>query len=267
MTLPPPGEACPRGAGGTSPRTALASASAPHGHRETGTTAASGHESHRGMRAMQIVAPRSMSAWADAALNDSPVRRSTRSTFTSTGSTSSPNAKQRIAAAVYGPTPGSSVRSSGQPVGRHALRGAVEVQRAPVVAEPLPLPDHVGGSRRRERVDGRPALQPGLVARKTRSTCVCWSMTSETRIAYGSRVRRQGRSRPCSANHCEQKTFHVGYLREVPANGRARDARRHLVATGEAPEGDAVPGSLEDRARCSRASASTGARRRRFRAR
>ena len=30
----------------------------------------------------------------------------------------------------------------------------------------------------------------------TRSTCVCWSMTSETRIAYGSRVRRQGRSRP-----------------------------------------------------------------------
>src|SRR4029079_19525668 len=32
-----------------------------------------------------------------------------------------------------------------------------------------------------------------------RSTCVCWSMTSLTRIAYGSRVRRQGRSRPSSA--------------------------------------------------------------------
>src|SRR3954451_1621252 len=34
----------------------------------------------------------------------------------------------------------------------------------------------------------------------TRSTCVCWSMTSETRIAYGSRVRRQGRSAPWSRN-------------------------------------------------------------------
>src|SRR6187551_3737016 len=32
-----------------------------------------------------------------------------------------------------------------------------------------------------------------------RSTCVCWSMTSLTRIAYGSRVRRQGRSRPSAA--------------------------------------------------------------------
>src|SRR5215218_11422497 len=32
----------------------------------------------------------------------------------------------------------------------------------------------------------------------TRAVCVCWSITSETRIAYGSRVRRHGRSRPCS---------------------------------------------------------------------
>src|SRR5437660_1868829 len=36
------------------------------------------------------------------------------------------------------------------------------------------------------------AVQRGI----TRSTCVCWSMNSETTIAYGSRVRRQGRSRP-----------------------------------------------------------------------
>src|SRR5207237_602909 len=33
----------------------------------------------------------------------------------------------------------------------------------------------------------------------TRSTCVCCAITSETRIAYGSRVRRQGSSRPLSA--------------------------------------------------------------------
>ena len=30
----------------------------------------------------------------------------------------------------------------------------------------------------------------------TRPTCVCWSITSETSTAYGSRVLRQGRSRP-----------------------------------------------------------------------
>src|SRR4029077_9403490 len=29
----------------------------------------------------------------------------------------------------------------------------------------------------------------------TVATCVCWSMNSETRIAYGSRVRRHGKSR------------------------------------------------------------------------
>src|SRR4030095_9250115 len=34
----------------------------------------------------------------------------------------------------------------------------------------------------------------------TVATWVCWSMNSETRIAYGSRVRRHGRSRPCNLN-------------------------------------------------------------------
>ena len=29
----------------------------------------------------------------------------------------------------------------------------------------------------------------------TRDTCVCWSISSETRMRYASRVRRQGRSR------------------------------------------------------------------------
>ena len=51
-----------------------------------------------------------------------PVRSCTRRTFVSTGNTSSPNAKLRIAAAVYAPTPGSSVRSSGQP--RSAIAAA-----------------------------------------------------------------------------------------------------------------------------------------------
>src|SRR6266536_1808619 len=38
----------------------------------------------------------------------------------------------------------------------------------------------------------------------TRSTCVCWSMISDTRIAYGSLVVRHGRSR-CSAAYHESR--------------------------------------------------------------
>src|SRR5690349_25127661 len=37
----------------------------------------------------------------------------------------------------------------------------------------------------------------------TRSTWVCWSITSETRIAYGSRILRHGRSRPNASNHAK----------------------------------------------------------------
>src|SRR5436190_3751087 len=38
----------------------------------------------------------------------------------------------------------------------------------------------------------------------TRSTCVCCSITSLTRIAYGSRVRRHGSSRRADANHARR---------------------------------------------------------------
>src|SRR5919112_3598534 len=40
----------------------------------------------------------------------------------------------------------------------------------------------------------------------TRSTWVCWSMTSETRIAYGSWVSRHGRSRPQCSNHARSRS-------------------------------------------------------------
>ena len=80
-----------------------------------GAAAASGQAPQRGTRARQIVAPRSNSAWAYSPSKRSPVRSWTRRTFVSTGSTSRPKAKLPTAAAVYGPTPGSSVRSSGQP--------------------------------------------------------------------------------------------------------------------------------------------------------
>src|SRR2546423_4601027 len=51
----------------------------------------------------------------------------------------------------------------------------------------------------------------------TRSTCVCWSMTSETRIAYGSRVRRHGRSRPCSANQASNASSTAASLDSLSA--------------------------------------------------
>jgi len=71
------------------------------------------------------------SAWAAAPENARPVRRSTRSTLTSRGSTSSPNAKFRSAAAVYGPTPGSAVRSVGHPEAArwHAARWSASARR------------------------------------------------------------------------------------------------------------------------------------------
>jgi hypothetical protein len=40
----------------------------------------------------------------------------------------------------------------------------MKTQAAPVVAEPLPREDHVGGRRCRKRLDGRPPLEPGEIA-------------------------------------------------------------------------------------------------------
>ena len=57
----------------------------------------------------------------------------------------------------------------GPAVRRDLLRGAVERERAPVVAEPLPLADHVAGRRRGERLDRRPALEPALASAARRA--------------------------------------------------------------------------------------------------
>src|SRR5918999_3499623 len=55
---------------------------------------------------------------------------------------------------IFGPT-----------FGRDLTRRPVEVQRAPVVAEALPLADDVCSGRVRKSLDRRPALEPGEVAR------------------------------------------------------------------------------------------------------
>ena len=99
----------------------------------------------------------------------------------------------------------------------------MQVEPAAVVAEPLPGADHVGGSRGGERGGRRPALEPGEIRGITRSTCVCCSITSLTRIAYGSVVLRQGRSRP----------FVWYQARSSSSTGASsRAARRHVELGG-----------------------------------
>ena len=162
--LPPPGATSPPAAAGTSPRTGLLPrrlVACP----ARGADGREGHAPQRGIRARQTVAPRSMRAWAARPPKEWPVRRSTRSTLTSRGRTSSPKAKLRIAAAVYGPTPGSRVRSSGQP-SRAIDRGRpVQGERAAVVSEPLPRTDHLARRGGGQRCRRRPSLEPVEVAR------------------------------------------------------------------------------------------------------
>src|SRR5204863_7771896 len=58
----------------------------------------------------------------------------------------------------------------------------------------------------------------------TRSTCVCCSITSETRIAYGSRVRLHGRSRPCASNQASRAASTGADSRLRPQMKRVRFA-------------------------------------------
>ncbi len=69
----------------------------------------------------------------------------------------------------------------------------------------------------------RNARQAGSI----RPICVCWSITSETRIAYGSAVRRKARSRPLASNQrrsAQQKAAASSGLR--PRGGRGSDGDR-----------------------------------------
>ena len=124
---------------------------------------APGRPARRGRRAPGSSPRRGRAA---AATRSSPsARSSTRRTFVSSAVTWAPNAKHAIARAVYGPTPGS--RSSSRDLAREpaelddAPRGALEVERAAVVAEARPGAQDVGRGRGRERRGRRPALEPG----------------------------------------------------------------------------------------------------------
>ena len=85
----------PRGAGETSLRTGSASEAGSYARPREGHRSASGHAPHRGTRARQTVAPRSISACAALVVERPAVRSTTRRTLTSTGSTGRPNANAR----------------------------------------------------------------------------------------------------------------------------------------------------------------------------
>ena len=129
-----------------------------------GQPSASGHTPQRGTRARQTVAPRSISACAARArtrpgpLLDAPHVHVDRQHVAPEREACD---RVRRVAADAGQL-GQIVRPA---VRRDLLRGAVEVERAPVVAEPLPLADHVRRRSGGERVHRRPALEPALPAR------------------------------------------------------------------------------------------------------
>mgnify|MGYP006904110735 CR=1 FL=1 len=87
------------------------------------------------------------------------------------------------------------VRKLPVPVLYNALGGLVERQSASVVAHPLPSVQNIGRRGLGKRLHSRKTIDHTGMRASTRGTCVCCSMTSESQMMYGSRVRRHGRSR------------------------------------------------------------------------
>ena len=121
-----------------------------------------------------------------------PPGQTTRRTLVSTTGCRCPYAKAATARAVYVPTPGRA-SSWSRSVGHLAAvplhdrhRALAQPQRPARVAEPAPHPDRLGRACRRP---GRPAsgqrASQASQAGSTRTTGVCWSMTSLTRIGPG----------------------------------------------------------------------------------
>ena len=160
-----------------------------------GQPSASGHSPQRGIRARQTVAPRSKSAWSDArregrtgAVEDPAHVRVDREDVLAEGLVA--DRVGRVA------TDARQLREVVRPAGRGDDAGrAVQIERAAVVSEPCQARmTSAGEAAASDSMSGHRSIQASQRG-TTRATWVCWSMTSETRIAYGSRVFRHGRSR------------------------------------------------------------------------
>src|SRR5690606_32246745 len=71
---------------------------------------------------------------------------------------------------------------------------------------------------------------------------VCWSMNSETRIAYGSVVRRHGRSRPFSRNHAaSRRRRSVGFSKRNSGVFKAARALSPATSMASSPKQQSGP--------------------------
>src|SRR4051794_16168926 len=211
------------------------------GHRSGGVNGkarhplAIGQTRHFGLRATQIIAPKSISAWLKsntcrcgitvseifhrcrfiAWLLGSPAatktRNSTRATLVSRIAARSRNAKLRIAPAVYAPIPlnESSVASSdgSRPPYLATDSRAIDCSRFGRMLYPRGY--HVvvtscSGAFASSSIEGYLSSHSAYFG-STRSTWVCCSMNSETRMWYGSSVLRHGRSRPWRPYHVSSR--------------------------------------------------------------
>ena len=159
-------------------------------------------------------------------------------TLVSTTAASASNANASTARAVYGPTPGSRW-SSGRVAGTRPPKSpfttaaaARQAQRPPVVAQAAPAPHHLARRRRGARRRGREPGKEPRSGRTTRATWVWWSITSDTRTAHGSRVRRHGSSRRWAAP--QARTARRSARRAPPALSPRRPARRTAARRGGA---------------------------------
>src|SRR5450830_1576864 len=115
----------------------------------------------------------------------------------STAAMSLLNANTRIARAVYFPTPGNFNSSFSVP--GILPNTAAFLRYNALRLYPIPfqsLRTSAVDARAKSATEGYRLINSAYFG-MTRSTCVCWSITSETRMLYGSCVCRHGRSRRC----------------------------------------------------------------------
>ena len=110
-------------------------------------------------------------------------------------------ANTKIARAVYVPNPGSAASSfstfGNMPLWHSRMRLAAFRRYKARLLYPNPFQARItapGLAMARERTVGK-TKRNSVYFGTTRDVCVCWSMTSDTMILYGSWVWRQGRSR------------------------------------------------------------------------
>ena len=203
-----------------------------------------GTRSQRGTRARQTVAPRSKSACA--ARGEKPARfapaRAAR--WCRPGARHDRTRSCRRRRPCRGRRPGARVEPVGPAPLRDEPRGGVEVDGAAVVAESLPLEDHLGERRGGERLDRRPALEPAQVARDRPGRPASAAASPQRRGSRRDRVSpARAESRPCSAYQaCSASSIGAPYRRPpaMPARRGTRAHGRGKPARGRVRKGDTI---------------------------